>query len=264
MGYTYHLMRQVKIVSLNIQHGWNSDGAMPVIFRRADLMANLNKIADLLKQHKPDIVLLQEVDRISPITRRIDQLNYIAERVGYLHHAHGASSEMRLGKRIVYAAGCGIMSRFPITATENIKFDQSFLMPRKGFLVATLAIGDLKKLTVVSAHLPVIDILNIGSKRVQVERMVETLRDRGPVVIGGDLNMSLSLLNRKNIGVLASRLNVESRSAVVDSQSATYPAWDPRRKIDWIFASPELAISDYTVISERVSDHLAIGTTITV
>ncbi len=237
---------------------------MPIMFRKADLFENLNKIADLLKEHTPDIVLLQEVDRISPLTMHIDQLTYIAERVGYLHHAHGASSEMRIGKRIVYSAGCGIMSRFPIIATENIKFDQSFPTPRKGFLVATLEIEPEKKLTVVSAHLPVIDFLTVRSKRVQVERMIEILQDRGPVVIGGDLNMSLSILNRENIRVFATRLNVKTHSAVFDSGSATYPAWDPRRNIDWIFASPELAISDYRVLTERVSDHLAIGTTITV
>lgn len=258
------MSRTVKIVSLNIQHGWNSDGPVPFRLRRADILTNLDKIAELLKLHAPDIVLLQEVDRVSPFIKKMDQLKYIARQVGYLHRAHGASSEMRLGERTLYAAGCGIMSRFPITATENIKFDQSFPTPRKGFLVATIAIDGTKELTVVSAHLPPIDILNLRSKRVQVERMVKVLQNRGPVVIGGDLNMSLSLLNRRNIGVLASRLKVETHSAVLDPRLATYPARDPRRKIDWIFASPELAISDYTVISERVSDHLAIGTTITI
>ncbi len=256
-------MRQVKIVSLNIQHGWNSDGAMPVIFRKADLLTNLNKISDLLKEHQPDVVLLQEVDRISPLTRKIDQLQYIAERVGYLHHAHGVSSEMRVGNRIVYAAGCGIMSRFPITSSENIKFDLTFPSPRKGFLVATLQVEESKKLTVVSAHLPVLDVLRVGSRRGQIQRMIETLRNRGPVVIGGDLNMSLSLINRENIRILATGLNMETHSSSIISDSATYPAWDPRRNIDWIFASRELTISDYKVLRERVSDHLAVRTTVT-
>ena len=256
-------MRQtVKIVSLNIQHGWNSDPPMPLFIRGRGVLGNLNKIAELLEKHKPDIVLLQEVDRVSPFTKKMDQLRYIASRVGYLHRAHGTSSELRLGRRIVYAAGCGIMSRFPIIASENVRFDIAFPTPRKGFLVATLAIAPEKKLTVVSAHLPPFDILNVRSRRAQIERIAEALRGKGPVVIGGDLNTSFSGFDRKNIHVLATRLNVRTHRAVLDRRLATYPARDPRRKIDWIFASPEITMTEYMVLPELVSDHLAIGTTI--
>jgi len=264
MGYNEYLMeRTVKVVSLNIQHGWNLDRPFPLPIRRNEVLANLNKIARLLNRYAPDIVLLQEVDRVSPLTNRMDQLRYIASRVGYLHHAHGASSELRLGKRIVYAAGCGILSRFPILETRNVRFDQSLPTLRKGFLIATLAVAPGKKLTVVSAHFPPIDILNIRSKRMQIEHMAQALRNKGPIIIGGDLNMSLSRMSRGNIHILARRLNVRTHRTVLDDRLATYPARDPRRKIDWIFASPDIAMSDYMVFPDKVSDHRAIGTTLT-
>ena len=255
--------RTIKVVSLNIQHGWNLDRPVPLPIRRDEVFANLNKIARLLNRYAPDIVLLQEVDRISPLTNGTDQLRYLASRVGYSHHAHGASSEWRIGKRIIYAAGCGILSRFPIVKTENVKFDQSWPTLRKGFLIATLAIAPGKELTVVSAHFPPIDILNVRSKRLQIEHMAKALRNKGPIIIGGDLNMSLSRMSRNNIGALARRLNVRTHRAVVDQRLATYPSRDPRRKIDWIFASPEIAMTDYMVFPDKVSDHRAIGTTLT-
>ena len=253
----------VRVVSLNIQHGWNIDRPFPLPIRRSTVVANLNKIARLLNRHAPDIVLLQEVDRTSPLTNKLDQLRYIASRVGYLHRAHGASSEWRLGNRIVYSAGCAIMSRFPILEKENVRFDQSLPTLRKGFLMATLAIAPNKKLTVVSAHLPPFDILNMRSKRTQIERIALALRDKNPVIIGGDLNMGLSVLGRSHIRVLAKRLNVRTHRAVLEARLATYPSRDPRRKIDWIFASPEVTMTDYVVFPDRVSDHRAIGTTIT-
>lgn len=256
-------MRQtIKIVSLNIQHGWNSDPPLPLLIRQRAVLPNLNNIAALLEKHRPDIVLLQEVDRVSPLTQKVDQLKYLASRVGYNHRTHGTTSELRFGRRIVYAAGCGIMSRFPILSSENVKFNLSFPTPRKGFLVATLAIAPDKKLTVVSAHLSPMDVLSVRSRRAQIERMAEVLRDRGPIVIGGDLNTTFSGFDRKNIQILATRLNVRTHRAVIDRRLATYPARDPRRKIDWIFASPEIHMSEYAVLPERVSDHLAIGTTI--
>ena len=264
MRYTEQLMSQrVKIISLNIQHGWNSDNPVPFSFRRREILANLDKIVELLNKHRPDVALLQEVDLISPLTSRIDQLRYIASRVGYLHRAHGASSEWRLGDRIVYSAGCGILSRFPITTSENVKFDQSLPTLRKGFLIATLDLPPGKKLTVVSAHLPPFDILNVRSKRIQIEKIAQALNGRGPFVIGGDLNMSLSLVGRKNFRILTEQLRVRTHRDVLEPRFATYPARDPRRKIDWIFASPEFAMTDYSVLPDRVSDHLAVGTTIT-
>ena len=262
-GYTYTLMdRKVKIISLNIQHGWNSDNPVPLSFRRREIVANLDKIVELLNKHQPDVVLLQEVDRISPLTSRIDQLRYIASRVGYLHLVHGASSEWRIRERVVYAAGCGIMSRFPIVTSEHVKFDQSLPTLRKGFLIATLDLPPGKQLTVVSAHLPPFDILNMYSKEVQIQKMAKALTGRGPFVIGGDLNMSLSFVGKKNFRSLTHQLKVKTHRSVLEPRFATYPAWNPRRKIDWIFASPEIAIQEYAVLPERVSDHLAVGTTV--
>ena len=254
--------RKVKIISLNIQHGWNSDNPVPLSFRRREIVANLDKIVELLNKHQPDVVLLQEVDRISPLTSRIDQLRYIASRVGYLHLVHGASSEWRIRERVVYAAGCGIMSRFPIVTSEHVKFDQSLPTLRKGFLIATLDLPPGKQLTVVSAHLPPFDILNMYSKEVQIQKMAKALTGRGPFVIGGDLNMSLSFVGKKNFRSLTHQLKVKTHRSVLEPRFATYPAWNPRRKIDWIFASPEIAIQEYAVLPERVSDHLAVGTTV--
>lgn len=258
------MKQTIKIVSLNIQHGWNSDPPLPLLIRQRTVLPNLNKIATLLEKHKPDIVLLQEVDRISPLTQKVDQLKYLASRVGYLHRTHGASSELRVGRQVVYAAGCGILSRFPITAVENVRFSASFPTPPKGCLIATLAINPEKKLTVVSAHFPPFDVLRLRSRRSKIERIAEALCDKGPIVIGGDFNVSFSGFDKKNIEILATRLNVRTHRAVLDKRLATYPARDPRRKIDWIFVSPDIHMSEYAVLPERVSDHLAIGTTISV
>lgn len=252
----------VKIISLNIQHGWNSDPPLPLLIRQRGVTQNLNNIAALLEKHKPDIVLLQEVDRVSPLTQKMDQLRYIASRAGYLHRAHGTTSELRVGKRIVYAAGCGIMSRYPIVSSENVKFDLAFPTPRKGFLVATLGIAPEKTLTVVSVHLPPFDVLKVRSRKTHIEHMIKTLQGKTPLVIGGDLNTSFSGFEKKHIQTLATRLNVRTHRAVIDQKLATYPARDPRRKIDWVFASPEITINEYTVLPDRVSDHLAIKTTI--
>lgn len=254
----------LSVVSLNIQHGWNMNfSSVPMLGRRT-VLTNLDKIADLLQREKTDVVLLQEVDRISPLTFTIDQLSYLAKKMDMPFAVHGASSEVRIGTTVMYSAGCGIISRFPIVATEHVRFEPCLPTPRKGFLAARIALADGKEITVVSAHLVPLDILNGRAKRTHIEHMARALRGRRPLVIGGDLNSSLSGLGRSSVNALATRLNVRTHKNAMKPLTATYPARNPRRKIDWIFVSPEVRITDYRILSERVSDHLAIRTTLAV
>ena len=255
--------KSLKIVSLNIQHGWNTGLSHPLPISRRQILANLEKIGLLLKPHTPDIVLLQEVERMSPLTRNIDQLGYIAEMLGCEHIAHAASSQFRFGKKIMYAAGCGIISRYPILETEGIKFEPSFPTPRKGFLVATLVLSQGAKLTVVSTHLEPLDLLNARAKRGQIDAMIKALENKGPIVLGGDFNSAAHGRGHTYIQTLASKLNLVTHEDTAHNPGLyTYPSRKPRKRIDWIFASRDLKMSEYRILDGHVSDHLAIGTTV--
>ena len=41
----------------------------------------------------------------------------------------------------MYSAGCAIISRYPISNVQNVKFGHSFPVPRKGFLSARVSIA---------------------------------------------------------------------------------------------------------------------------
>jgi endonuclease/exonuclease/phosphatase family metal-dependent hydrolase len=258
----------VRIISLNIQHGWNAGHSLPRVYiPEKKVIENLDQITTLIKDYDADVILLQEVDQISPLTRRIDQLSYIQSKIGHQYSAYGASSELRRRDKLMYSAGCGIISRFPMSDVENVKFELSFPTPRKGFLSATLSIPQSrqaghpeKKLTVVSVHLVSFDILKTRSRHVQIEQLTRTLSEKGPLVIGGDLNGSMRSSHMKS---LMSKLNVSTHNfGVPDRTLHTFPAIRPSRRIDWIFASPHVTMSDYRTFPHRVSDHLAVGTTV--
>ena len=254
---------RLKIISLNIQHGWNvRQPVLPLPLSREKVLENLDKIAHLLIKNAPDVVLLQEVDRVSPLTKRIDQLQYIARRAGYLYHAHGASSEFRVAGKVVYAAGCGIISRFPILKTEHVRFDPCFPTPRKGFLVATLGLGPGLELTVASTHLVPFNLLNTRAKSAQIDKMAEALAGRRPIIVGGDFNSGVRGNGHMHIHTLARRLDLVTHENAHERRLRTYPARRPRRKIDWIFTSRDIRITDYRILRDRVSDHLAVRTTV--
>jgi endonuclease/exonuclease/phosphatase family metal-dependent hydrolase len=160
----------------------------------------------------------------------------------------------------MYSAGCGIISRYPMTDVENVKFELSFPTPRKGFLSATLSIAPEIELTVASVHMVLFDILKSDSHENQIDRMADALAHKKAVVIGGDLNIGL---RSRHMKTLLSKLNVTHHHSSHDHKHMrTFPAIRPQRRLDWILTSPHLGVSDYRTFPHRVSDHLAVGTTI--
>ncbi len=256
-----HEGHTVRVVSLNIQHGWNVGNSLPRMFlSERKVRENLDRIVKLICEYRADVVLLQEVDQTSPLTRRIDQLAYIQKKTGLPHSAFGASSELKRRGKTLYSAGCGIISRFPMTEVENVKFELSFPTPRKGFLSATLKVAEGVELTVVSVHFVLLDILKLGSRKGQIDRMALALKGKKAVVIGGDLNISLK---NKHMKDFMTKLNVTTHYLDHnDKHLRTHPAIKPARRIDWIFASPHIKFTDYRAFPHRVSDHLAVGSTI--
>jgi endonuclease/exonuclease/phosphatase family metal-dependent hydrolase len=92
----------VRVLTYNIHHGEGRDG-------RLDLV----RTADVIRSANPDLVALQEVDRGTTRTERIDELAELARLLGM--HA-------QFGKAMDYAGGeygVAILSRWPIASADN-------------------------------------------------------------------------------------------------------------------------------------------------
>lgn len=252
--------RDIRVVSLNIQHGWNSHVAPRVYLAEKKIMKNLDSIVSLIRSYEADVVLLQEVDRTSPFSRKIDQLAYIQGKTGHRYSAFGASSEFHRKEELLYSAGCGIISQFPLSDIRNVKFEHTFPTPRKGFITASISPVPGISLTLASIHLVSFDILKRESRQFQIEHLAQTLSGNSSLVLGGDLNCSMK---SKHMQALVSKLGVTSHRMDAHEKSLhTYPAVRPSRRIDWILTSPHLRITDYQTFPHRVSDHRAVGMTI--
>ncbi len=260
------LVREIKIISLNIQHGWNLPHPLPPVFiRKRKMLENLDRIIVFLKKHDPDVILLQEVDRISPLTRKIDQLEYIRSEIGHTYSAFGGTSEISIRKQPLYSAGCAIISRFPLVDVQQVKFESTFPIPRKGFISARVRIAKDVDITVVCVHLAQLDVTKKKSRETQIKHMMRVLHGSKSMIIGGDLNISARSKGRVHIHALMKKFNVTTRShSEYDTTLNTYPAAMPRRRVDWILTSSDLTIKNYQTLTDRVSDHLAVGTTISV
>ncbi|CAA9362498.1 MAG: hypothetical protein AVDCRST_MAG93-7741, partial [uncultured Chloroflexia bacterium] len=130
-------MQRITFMTYNIKVGtWTPRG--------------LEAIAEVIAAATPDIVALQEVDRYMERTGMVDQVAWLAERLGY-HAAYGpaVSGEHFGGNHGEY--GLAVLSRWPIVEQERRLLFHQPLPPeqrptwyhteQRTILACTIAVG---------------------------------------------------------------------------------------------------------------------------
>ncbi len=219
----------LRVVSFNIRHGEGLDGRV-----------DLERVARVLERLEPDVVLLQEVDRMTRRSGGIDQARDLAERTG-LHHAFGAFREYDGG---LY--GVAMLSRHPLLETEVHQLPPG---PAPiGALSALVAIGDPpREVVLCCVHL----YRTAEQKEAQARGLVELFAaEQRPVILGGDLN---STRGSAVLEILSEHWRVPSGRL-----APTYPADSPRSEIDFVLYRPaeRLEVVESRVVAETAaSDH---------
>ena len=226
----------VRVLTYNIHHGAGMDGEV-----------DLERIANVIRQARADLVALQEVDRGVERTVRVDQPERLAELTG-MYVVFGKNIDLQGGEY-----GNAVLSRFPIEHHRNHHLPR---LPSKneqrGLLEAHVTV-DRTSLVFVATHF---DHQPDDSERLA---SVATLRARlakyaqRPVIVAGDLN---ALPGSRVIQKTAAFL--QDTGANREEPLFTYPADDPDRRIDYIMYNDHPAIQclDYRVLPDSVSsDH---------
>ena len=242
----------LRLFSLNVAHARRNVPAKPFLGRRKALR-NLGDIAQTLRELSPDVVALQEVDGPSTWSGNIDHVARIARLAGLYDHYRGDHNAFGFG-RFNMASGTALLARQPLLDPASHRFAMSW-RDTKGFVVASVAVpmwNDLS-IDVVSVHL---DFLAPTVRRKQILRMVEALEERQrPLVVLGDFNCCWHY-EPKSMDLLVQKLGLTAHEP--ESPAHTYPSHRPRRRLDWILASPELSFSGYHTVRVPLSDHLVL------
>jgi len=162
--------RALRVLTYNIHHGEGTDGK-----------PDLPRVAGVLKAARPDVVLLQEVDRNTTRTGRVDQAAELARLTG-LHAEFGKAIDLQGGRY-----GQAILSRF---APKNVKPDP---LPGKAGQEARVVMratvepgGGWPAVTVLNTHLQHDDG---PTREAQAAKLSELFgAAEGAVVLAGDLN----------------------------------------------------------------------------
>jgi endonuclease/exonuclease/phosphatase family metal-dependent hydrolase len=222
----------LRVVSYNIHHGEGVDGKL-----------DLARIAKVMTDAKADLVALQEVDKNTTRTKKVDQAAELA-RLSGLNGVFGKAIDLQGGEY-----GQAVLSRFPLTLKKV------HVLPGKPGIETRVAVETTVtlpsgELTFVGTHFAHDDA---PSRKDQAAKVIELFGTRtGPVILAGDFNATPESEPMKAFAAGWGFATPAGKGLL------TIPAENPRRQIDFILVRPAArwAVVEAKVIPEAVaSDH---------
>ncbi|MCG8511355.1 MAG: endonuclease/exonuclease/phosphatase family protein [Rhodospirillales bacterium] len=223
----------LRVLTYNIHHG-----------RGMDNRIDLPRIAKVIKDLKPDVVLLQEVDKKTQRSGGVDQAAKLGELTG-MKHAYGKAMEFQGGEY-----GQAVLSHHDLTSTKVVALpaDKGF-EPRAALAATIEPKGFGEPVMIIGTHL---DHAETKQRLKQIKVINEQWGSATmPTILAGDLNAKPG---SEEIKQLLTRWTDPANG----NKLPTYPSIDPRVRIDFILYRPanRFEMVEVEVIEGvRASDH---------
>lgn len=232
-GCAHHVDQPLRVMTYNVHHTANNDGVVAP-----------EEIAKVIREQKPDLVAIQEMDLQ---TKRVSGRNLpkeLGERTG-LHAMFGAAMDFQDGKY-----GQLILSKYPIKSSRVYPLPgRADAEPRIAF-AAEIALANGRRLRLVTTHLD-----HVGKETDRLLQSAELVRLFGSgeptTILAGDFNAKPESQTITNLKATFTNTSGEDLAP-------TFPAESPNRKIDWIFIRPNESwqVLKTSVVEEtHASDH---------
>ena len=247
-----HKSTTLSVLVFNIHAGKDAAGTNSV-----------RAIAALVRSIDPDVVLLQEVDRGTNRSGKVDQVQALIDATGY-GGVFGRSLDYDGGQY-----GIAALSRNGFVYNETVPLPVQPVQERSGgsheprAALVTVARTPHGSLQAVTTHL---DASGDEQYRLQeVTQLLIPVKARlgpvTPIVVGGDFNaepQSAVLQKLRDAGLR------DAWAECGQGEGLTYPADKPRKRIDYVFLTGSLRCTAARVIDTQISDHRPLLVTIVV
>ena len=230
----------IRVMTYNLHQGFDVHGRH-----------TLEEMAKVIEAEDPDIVALQEVSRGWVVNGSVDMLAWLSQRLE-MDYVWGPAADS--------AWGNALLSRLPIGAHENHAMpNNEALLIDRAFVIAEVDVGGGETLDVVATHFHSGD--PDSALRIPQSRAVLASIDvNRTTVLLADLN---ALPGEPEMRMLADAgLEDAFVAAGATGDGFTYPSDDLWKRIDYIWATPDLEARDFSVPASLASDHLAVAVTL--
>ncbi|MAP16539.1 MAG: endonuclease [Verrucomicrobiales bacterium] len=227
---------RLRILSYNIHHAEGVDGKLDV-----------PRIAQVILSVDPDLVALQEVDKNTIRTGKVNQ-DIELSRLTKMNSVFGSNITFQGGQY-----GNAILSKFPIIKNKNFLLPNVDSGEQRGLLQSQIQISNKENVLFFSTHL---DHRRSDTERLASAKAINqiiSLDNKSPAILAGDFNDVPDSPTLKELGKVWLRTNKKILR--------TIPASKPSRQIDYIFVQPKerwKIIESQVLDEDTASDHRAI------
>lgn len=203
---------------------------------------NQNELINYFKKDNYEIIGLNEVDRITKRSNKVDQIKVLSNSLKY-NYAFSKSIEYQGGQY-----GNGILSKYKIISSKNIPLSNEGLSEKRSILQTIINVNGIR-VNIFVTHLEWKD-KNIRQKQIlQVKNIIESVN--GPIILMGDFNTQ----STDEVKVFLQKLNViygEERPITVPEKNTL---------LDYIFFSKDIKLLKWDIDKNEISDHYPVKAT---
>lgn len=234
---------ELKIFTYNIQHGLDYKKLL-----NKERVIDLDLISNIIKKYNPDIIGLNEVYNDVDGKVTVEQVKYIANKLGYNYCYFGRA--ITILETIDY--GNAIISRFPI---EDIKVhmiedpiikDENVHYETRNIIETKINVNGVM-INVFVTHIG----LATTEQKNGIDKLMSLINNE-KIVIVGDFNMEEDNGNIKRLSNI-----VDNTSYLFDDIKLSFPSINSKIKIDYIFTK-NLKVKEAKILNEVGSDHLPV------
>jgi endonuclease/exonuclease/phosphatase family metal-dependent hydrolase len=233
----------IKILVLNMHAGKDAAGT-----------PNLDGIRALVLQASPDLVLLQEVDRGTARSGKVDQVTVLGDATRYdtaFAPSLSAYDGGEYGIAVLSRGGIGYHLTVPLPVSPVETRAGGSHEPRVALLVFAQVRGSSWRL--IDTHLDPADGPARAQESAQLADLArQQLAGTTNLVAGGDLNVTPD--NPVHETIVRAGLH-DAWTECGSGDGFTYPADKPGKRIDYLFLSADVHCGTARVLDSAVSDH---------
>ncbi|HEY5615640.1 MAG TPA: endonuclease/exonuclease/phosphatase family protein, partial [Bacteroidota bacterium] len=219
---------------------------------------DIKRIAKLIQDSRADIVALQEVDRWTERTKKIDIMNELVD-LTEMTYAFGKTIDFQGGEY-----GNGVLTRFPILEERNVLYPMTRPITQEGEQRGVMQLVlDVRgqEIVLMNTHLDHSDEDAERTASATILRESAQSYAPRPIILCGDIN---DVPDSRTVGILKEYFS-DSWEISGAGEGFSYPASQPVKRIDYIFVSKPVSSTGVSLrpISTRVlksdaSDHLPV------
>ncbi|HEY9228132.1 MAG TPA: endonuclease/exonuclease/phosphatase family protein [Gemmatimonadaceae bacterium] len=229
----------LKVLVYNVHAGKDAKG-----------VDNLQRVADVVKASGADVVLLQEVDKGTRRSGKVDQPSEYAKRTGF-HAAFGRSLDYDGGEY-----GIAILSRWPMRGDTAIHLPVEPPQERSGgsheprVAMRAIVASPYGELLFLNTH---IDASGDERWRLQeIQTIIPLAKTRSTAFVGGDFNSTPESAVQQQLRASGLR---DSWTTCGTGNGLSYPADVPVKRIDYLFLTGAAECTHAEVLVNEASDH---------